>query len=153
MQENCGKQQLMKKLLFIFILFTACLAHAQGKKEKQVIQRTYELSNTVFGTKDRQAIEDLFAREATYGHSGGKLETRAEAIAGITSNKSVYKDTVLSNMTVLMEDDVAIVRHIFQANEVNSEGKTSVLKLGLMLVWVKEKRKWRLMGRQAVRVM
>ena len=143
----------MKKLLFIIILFTASLAHAQGKKEKQVMERTYELSNTVFGTKDRQAIEDLFAREATYGHSGGKLETRAEAIAGITSNKSVYKDTVLSNMTVLLEDDVAIVRHIFQANEVNSEGKTSVLKLGLMLVWVKEKRKWRLMGRQAVRVM
>ena len=44
-------------------------------------------------------------------------------------------------MTVLMEDDVAIVRHIFQANEVNSEGKTSVLKLGLMLIWVKEKKK------------
>ena len=143
----------MKKLLFIIILFTASFAHAQGKKEKQVMERTYELSNTVFGTKDRQAIEDLFAREATYGHSGGKLETRAEAIAGITSNKSVYKDTVLSNMTVLLEDDVAIVRHNFQANEVNSEGKTSVLKLGLMLVWVKEKRKWRLMGRQAVRVM
>jgi hypothetical protein len=141
----------MRKLIFIPVLLATAFCFAQGKKERAVIERTYLLSHTVFGTRDSLTLEDLFAKKTSYGHSGGKVETRQEAIAAIAGNRSVYTDTAVSNIKVIFEDDVAIVRHLFRAKENKPDGTISPLNLSMMLVWVKEKGRWRLMGRQAVR--
>ena len=150
MQADGGKKQLMKRIFFYIFLALSLPAVAQSKKEKELVERTYLLSHTVFGTKDSLALEDLFARKATYGHSHGNLQTREEAIAGICKNRSKYTDTSLKIISVTIGDDVAIVRHLFKAVETNKDGKKTDLNFSMMLVWVKEKGKWRLMGRQAV---
>jgi ketosteroid isomerase-like protein len=142
----------MKKLLAFIFLASAIVANAQSKQEKELIARTYLLSHTVFGTKDSLTLEDLFARQASYGHSHGNLQTRAEAIKGISQNKSKYTDTSVTILKVIVEDDVAIVRHLFKANENKPDGTVTPLNFTMMLVWVKEKGKWKLMGRQAVSV-
>jgi ketosteroid isomerase-like protein len=142
----------MKKLLVIIFVATAIISNAQSKQEKELIARTYLLSHTVFGTKDSLTLEDLFAKQASYGHSHGNLQTRAEAIKGISQNKSKYTDTSVTILKVIIEDDVAIVRHLFKANENKADGTVTPLNFTMMLVWVKEKGKWRLMGRQAVSV-
>ncbi len=142
----------MKSVFFLAAIVVSSLTFAQSKKERQLIERTYLLSHTVFGTKDRSTLEDLFARNATYGHSGGKLETRDEAITNISNNSSTYADTAVSNIHVIIEDDVAIVRHLFKAREIKKDGTVVPLNFSMMLVWVKEKQKWRLMGRQAVKL-
>jgi ketosteroid isomerase-like protein len=141
----------MKKIIFVTAFLVACLAgFAQSKDEKALVQRTYLLSHTVFGTKDSLTLEDLFAKKATYGHSHGNLQTREEAIAGVSRNKSVYTDTSVTILKIIVDDDVAIVRHLFKATETNAAGKVAPLNFTMMLVWVKQKGKWRLMGRQAV---
>ena len=142
----------MKKLLILFSLTVAIIANAQSKKEKELIERTYLLSHTVFGTKDSLTLEDLFAKQATYGHSHGNLQTREEAIKGASKNKSYYTDTSVTILKVIIDDDVAIVRHLFKANEHKPDGSVTPLNFTMMLVWIKEKGKWRLMGRQAVSV-
>ena len=143
----------MTKVLFIFTLLLLSFAGiSQTKKEQALIERTYLLSHTVFGTKDSLTLEDLFARKLSYGHSGGKVETRAEAIAAISRNKSIYTDTAVSNISVVVNDNVAIVRHLFKANEKKLDGSVLPLNFTMMLVWVKEKGAWRLMGRQAVKL-
>ena len=143
----------MKKIFAFIFLLSAFAANAQSKDEKAVIERTYLLSRTVFGTKDSLTLEDLFAKPATYGHSNGNIQTREQAITGISHNPSVYSDTSVTNLSVIFaDDDVAIVRHVFKAKETAKDGKENQLSLGLMLVWVKKKGKWRLFGRQAVRL-
>ena len=142
----------MKNLVVFLFLFTAIISNAQRKTEQTLIARTYLLSHTVFGTKDSVTLKDLFANKASYGHSGGKIETRSEAITAISTNKSVYTDTSVSNIKVDVNDDVAVVRHLFKARETNVEGKVAALNFSMLLVWVKEKGKWRLMARQAVRL-
>jgi len=141
----------MKKLFFGIAMLNALALSAQSKDEKQLIARTYLLSHTVFGTKDSLVLEDLFAKTATYGHSHGKIQNRIEAIEGISHNQSTYTDTAVSNISVIFgDDDVAIVRYLFKANEHTKEGKIVPLDFTMMLVWVKEKGKWKLFGRQAV---
>src|SRR5258705_816372 len=141
----------MNKIFVFVLLLNAFTVNAQSKNEKAVIERTYLLSHTVFGTKDSLTLEDLFAKPATYGHSHGNVQTREQAISGISHNQSTYTDTSVSNVSVIFEDDdVAIVRHVFKATENAKDGKLTPLNLGLMLVWVKEKGKWKLFGRQAV---
>jgi len=142
----------MKKLVVILLLATTIVSNAQSKQEKEIIARTYLLSHTVFGTKDSLTLEDLFAKQATYGHSHGNLQTREEAIKGISKNKSTYTDTSITILKVIIEDDVAIVRHLFKAKENKPDGTVTPLNFTMMLVWIKEKGKWRLMGRQAVSV-
>lgn len=143
----------MKKLLVLFCLIITVGVNAQSKDEKALVERTYLLSHTVFGTRDSMALEDLFARKASYGHSSGKIETRGEAVAAISKNQSVYTDTSVSNIYVMIDKDVAIVRHLFKAKETNKEGKVTPLNFSIMLAWVKQKGKWRLMGRQAVKLL
>lgn len=143
----------MKKLVFIScFLITSVIGLAQSKDEVALTERTYLLSHTVFGSKDSLTLEDLFAKTATYGHSHGNLQTREQAIKSISKNKSLYTDTAVSNIQVLINDKVAIVRYLFKAKENKADGTVTPLNFSMMLVWVKEGKKWRLMGRQAVSV-
>lgn len=144
----------MKKLTLIgAALIVGISCYGQSKDENKIIERTYLLSHTIFGTKDSLALEDLFAKKASYGHSGGKVETRQEAVAAISRNTSVYTDTAVSGIKVMVEDDVAVVRHLFKATETSKEGKVTPLNFTMMLVWKKEKGVWRLMGRQATKLL
>ena len=143
----------MKKVFFGVAMLHGLALSAQSKDEKQLMAQTYLLSHTVFGTKDSNMLESLFAKTATYGHSRGNVQTREQAIAGISQNQSTYTDTSVSNISVIFgDDDVSIVRYLFKATEHTKDGKAVPLNLNIMLVWIKEKGKWKLFGRQAVGV-
>lgn len=139
------------KLIIVFFLMTLGVC-AQHPGDKEVIHKTYLLSHTVFGTKDSMVLEQLFAKNVSYGHSKGNIQTRQEAIASISRNRSVYTDTSVSRISVLFQNDVAITRHLFRAVETNQEGKVTNLNFSMMLVWIKERGSWKLMGRQAVAI-
>lgn len=143
----------MKKLLIILILIPSICVNAQSKKVRQALANTRLLERTVFGTKDSLTLEKLFAKDATYIHSSGKVEARAEAIRNIVQNKSVYAkiDTLVGYRTEIVKDSI-LVEHAFVAKETKADGAQSTLRLNLVLVWVKEKGKWKLYRRKATRI-
>lgn len=148
-----SNEQLMKKAIYTAVFFLATFSlFAQSKEEKALAERTYLLSHTVFGNKDSATTEDLFAKKATYGHSSGKIETREEAVSAIVNNKAYYTDTTMRIESIVINGDVAIVRTVFKGKQNNPDGNAAPLNLHIMLVWAKEKGKWRLMGRQAVKL-
>ena len=143
----------MRYSIFLLLMLVGPVSFSQSKDEKELVKRTYLLSHTVFGTKDSLTLEGLFAKTATYGHSHGNLQTREQAIRGISHNQSTYTDTAVSNISVIFgDDDVAIVRYLFKATENTKDGKIVPLNFSMMLVWIKEKGTWKLFGRQAVSV-
>jgi hypothetical protein len=139
-------------ITIVLLLSGVVTINAQSKKaEQQIIAKTHLLSSTIFGTKDSTTLESLFALKASYGHSHGNLQTREEAIKSISKNKSVYKDTSVKDIKVLFgSKNTAIVRYLFDANENKLDGTVTPLRFSMMLVWIKEKGKWKLFGRQAV---
>jgi hypothetical protein len=141
-----------KYLLLILWVISCSFVFSQSKQEREVLANSRLLHKTVFGNKDSSALEELFGPTLTYGHSGGKIQNRAEAIDGIVHNKSTYTDTSVKSYTVMINDDAAIVRYVMRETETNAEGKAVPLRLAIMLVWVEEKGKWKLFGRQAVRL-
>src|SRR5882672_4297349 len=106
----------MKYQLALALLFFVAATNAQSD-EKELTEKTYLLSRTVFGTKDSVTLEKLLAKTVSYGHSHGNLQTRDELIKGVARNKSRYTDTLVSNVKIFMEDNTAIVRHLFKAKE------------------------------------
>jgi hypothetical protein len=142
----------MKKLFTILSFFIVVAVNAQTKDEKELTEKTYLLSHTVFGSKDSVTLEKLLAKTVSYGHSHGNLQNREEMIKGITKNQSNYTDTAVSNIKIFIQDKTAIVRYLFKAKENKKDGTVVDLDFSMMLVWIKEKGQWKLMGRQAVSV-
>ncbi|MGG9963325.1 nuclear transport factor 2 family protein [Ferruginibacter sp. SUN106] len=140
----------MKIIITFLFLLGFVAVKAQTKDEKELTEKTYLLSHTVFGTKDSLTLEKLLAKTVSYGHSHGNLQTREEMIKGVSRNQSNYTDTAVSGIKIFIEDKTAIVRYLFKAKENKKDGTVTDLDFSMMLVWIKEKGKWKLMGRQAV---
>ena len=58
----------------------------------------------------------------------------------------------LEDFNVFFEKNTAIVRHAIKGTSIDKDGKQSPLHIGLLQVWVKQKRQWKLTARQAVKL-
>ncbi len=142
----------MRIPLTILSLFLLLSGNAQNKEEIRILANTRLLHQTVFGTKDSLVLEKLFGSVVSYGHSSGKVENRAEAIRGILRNRTIYQDLQIDGIQVQIEGTTAVTRHVMMATELAADNQQRPLKLMVVLVWVKQKKEWKLMARQAVKV-
>jgi hypothetical protein len=140
-----------KTFLFLLVLSTSySFAVAQSKEEK-VWQRVEALTKAVFETKDSATLDDLISSNLSYGHSGGNIEDKKTMVHNASASKTEYKNKKFERVSIDVKDETAIVRHNFRAISVDN-GKESPLDLGILQVWKKEKGKWRLWARQAVKI-
>jgi ketosteroid isomerase-like protein len=142
----------MRKLIFIVALFSSLAAMAQTRKDVAILAASHELHMAVFRDKDSSTVADMFADQLTYGHSSAKIENREEAIQGIIHNKSTYKTVMMGAILVCITGNTAVSRYNYETDEVKPDGTISHLKLHILLVWAKEKKKWKLLARQAVKI-
>jgi len=124
-------------------------AHAESADEAAVGKAIDDLTKAMMAA-DKAKLEALTADQLSYGHSSGKVETKAEFIGVIADKKTIFKSITLSNPSVAVVGNNAIARHIFAA-EVEAGGQASSPKIGVMQVWVKDGGGWKLLARQAFR--
>ena len=142
----------MKKLLIIFLTtFFSSSAFCQSDKEAEVWARVEAINKAVFEARDSAALEDLVADKVTYGHSTGEIDDKRAMIRRSVSSKDVYKNTVVEKSGVTYAGETVIVRYTLRADVVK-EGITSPINISILQVWAKDKRKWRLFARQAVKI-
>ena len=78
------------------------------------------------------------------------VQTQSVFVDVIASKKSVYKSIELSNQTIDIAGNNAIVRHNWLGESGPADGsKWSVSKIGILQVWQKEGAAWKLLARQA----
>ena len=100
---------------------------------------------------DKAQLEALVADQLSYGHSGGVVQDKAVFVDVIASKKTVYKSIVLTDQTVAVAGNDAIVRHAWSSESV-SDGKSNLSKIGVLQVWQKQGTAWKLLARQAFKV-
>ena len=98
---------------------------------------------------DKAALDKLTLPELSYGHSSGRLENKAEFIAALASGKSGFSAIDLSDQTVNVVDNIALVRHVFSGTR-RKEGDK--MKLAILTVWLQRQDQWKLLARQAARL-
>lgn len=142
---------LKKILILLMIVFSAFVADvsAQTKAEKQVADAVENLRQAMIDG-DGAKLEKIASDKLSYGHSGGLVESKSEFVKKITSGASDFVSIELSEQTIAVSGDKAIVRHILSANT-NDGGKPGTVKLKILLVWQKNKGQWQLLARQAVK--
>jgi ketosteroid isomerase-like protein len=134
--------------LIVFLMMTTTI-EAQTADEKAVAEAVEQLRKAMVGA-DIPKLKSLAADEISYGHSNGLIENKAQFVDQFVTGTSVFKTINLSDQTVKIFGDVAIVRHRLtgDTNNSNVPGKVDLM---VLLVWQKQKGTWKLLARQAVK--
>ncbi|MDM0050738.1 nuclear transport factor 2 family protein [Variovorax sp. J22R115] len=96
------------------------------------------------------ALDALVADDLSYGHSGGKVDTKASFISDLMDGKSDFVNITITEQIINVIDNVAIVRHTLTA-DTNDSGKPGKVSIKILGVWQKQGDNWKLLARQAVR--
>ncbi len=97
---------------------------------------------------DAAALDKLYHPDLTYVHSGGKYETKAEAIAAATKPGSLAKAVVVHSTAIRVYGNTGIVNA--KVDITNAAGETS--HLDLLLVWLKSPSGWQMTARHALKL-
>ncbi|MDN3566399.1 nuclear transport factor 2 family protein [Paeniroseomonas aquatica] len=131
-------------------LIAASPAMAQHGEEHAVAQAVEALTRAMLDP-DRRALEPLCADALSYGHSAGRVETKAEFIANLLAKTAAFRSLKVSAQTIAVTGNEAIVRHVLDG-ETDSAGKIAPVHIGVLQVWQKQAGNWRLFARQAFRI-
>jgi ketosteroid isomerase-like protein len=142
----------MKYIIAGFVSIMSLTAFSQSSGDQDVWRNVEALNGAVFSTKDSNALNALLSDKASYSHSNGAIESKAEMVVNAVANKTTYRDIGMEKISLTVVDNTAIARHLFTATQTDKEGKESALRLGVLQVWMKTGNQWELLARQAVRV-
>jgi ketosteroid isomerase-like protein len=140
-----------KLILSIFaIMLSTTLLPAQTADEKAVAAAVEKL-RTAMVASDKAALENLAADDISYGHSNGLVENKAQFVDQFVTGKTDFVNIALSDQTIKIAGDAAIVRHRLVADTNNNKvpGKVDII---ILMVWQKQKGDWKLLARQAAKI-
>ncbi|MBK1659140.1 nuclear transport factor 2 family protein [Paracraurococcus ruber] len=124
---------------------------SQGNDQAQVAQAVEALTKAMLAV-DAAQLRALTHPRLSYGHSAGRIETQAQFIAYLEGRQSAFRTIQLSEQTVEIVSDEAIVRHLFTGETVDPAGKATPVRIGVLQIWTKDGGPWRLLARQAYRL-
>jgi Domain of unknown function (DUF4440) len=87
-------------------------ARAESADEGAVKKAVDDLTKAMTAA-DKAKLESLVSDQLSYGHSSGKVETKAEFVSVIAGKKTIYKSITLSDPTVSVTGNNAVARHTF----------------------------------------
>ena len=146
---------MLKKIVSLIAGLSLCLlcvgAQAQTDAATTAVAGAVEKLRVQMVTPNEASLKALLADDLSYGHSGGKIDTKASFVADLLSGASDFVSIELTEQTVRVVGDTAIVRHTLSA-ATNDGGKPGTVKLHILTVWQKQGSDWKLLARQAVRI-
>ena len=142
----------MYKILVAMAIFINAIitANAQSQAERKVAEAVESLRNAMINA-DKNGLENLVADKLSYGHSGGAVDDKKAFVEKIVSGQSDFVTIDLSEQTISISGNTAIIRHILKA-KTNDGGKPGEVNLRILLIWQKQNGGWKLLARQAVKI-
>lgn len=140
----------MKKFIVFILLGVSVMVKAQSKDEVSVLAAVENMRLALI-SGDKTALENVAAADLSYGHSSGKIQDKAAFVEAIASGSSDFVTVEYKNQTVKVTGKTAIVRHELHA-KTNDGGKPGEAHIGVLLVWQKQGKDWKLLGRQAFKL-
>ena len=145
------QSKLLSLTVLLFTLLTGMqTVYAQSTDETALNQALDSLRKAMIA-KDGKQFDALISENVSYGHSAGRIETKAEFIKVALASKSVLKSLTFTEQTNKIVGNSAIVRFMYNG-ESELDGKMSTTKIGVLTVWQKEQGAWKLFARQAYRL-
>jgi ketosteroid isomerase-like protein len=141
----------MKKLFIVIAFLIPFIMKAQSRSETQVAEAVEKLKKAMLNG-DLVKLNDITADNLSYGHSSGLVENKNDFIEKLVNGESHFLSIDLTEQTISISDNTAIVRHILTAKTHDKGKDIADVHLKVLLVWQKQKGGWRLLARQAVKI-
>lgn len=143
----------MKNYLVILMLSLWSSAQSQSKQTIKIMADSKLLVKTIYETRDSATLESLFASAMTHRTADGRIETREEAIQNIMHNPSAYaRADMRSGYGVAKEKDSTTVKYFYRGREIKPDGSNVIYTANMVMVWVKEKKKFKLLRLETIKV-
>ena len=140
----------MKNAL-IFFVSVMLIMQVSAQTEVAAVNAATETLRKGLMEKNRTLLDQITLPSLSYGHSSGLIEDKATFINALVSGPVSFASIQISGQTISIDGDVAVVRHLWNAKLVDN-GNQRDLKLSVLLIWKKEKKEWKLLARQAVKL-
>ena len=130
---------------------TGAAATASSASTEQAVAAAAEKLRVAMIDPTPAALTALVADDLSYGHSGGRVDTKDSFIGDLIAGKSDFVTIAITDQTIKVVGNSAIVRHTLTA-DTNDSGKPGKVQIKILGVWQQQGSQWRLLARQAVRV-
>jgi len=141
----------MNKLIIALIFITSTSFLSVNQNDEIAVAAAVEQLRLAMVSGDRAALANIAAEQLSYGHSGGLIENKAEFVEKIASGNSDFVSITLSEQSIAISGKTAIVRQRLDA-VTNDGGKPGEAHIKVLLVWQKQGKQWKLLARQAVKI-
>lgn len=136
---------------FLTCFVLACSSAFAQQSTEADVAKAMDALNAAILSGDAQKLNAITGAQLSYGHSNGRLETKAEFVSSLAERRSVFVKIEISNQKIAMMGDTAIVRNHL-SGDTNSGGKPAHVELDIMYVFRLEGGEWKLIGRQAYKL-
>ena len=96
--------------------------------EVAAVAQSVEACYKAIFNKNQQQLEALVSDQLSFCHSVGRLENKAQYIAGAMNPRTIWKSLGPVDQTIVISGDTAVVRHTM-AGESTREGKPNSVNL------------------------
>jgi Domain of unknown function (DUF4440) len=120
-------------------------------KDEQEVAKAVETLRQVMIHPDSIILKNLAADELVYVHSSGTARNKRGFIDEFMKGWSVMTSLTISDQSIQMAGNNAIVRHHLTGDTFNKNvaGKLDII---VLMVWQKQKGHWKLLARQAAKI-
>ena len=141
---------MISNILHFFISGLLCLVLSDGYAQKGILESESARFSAMMN-RDTIALQRLISTELIYVHSNGLVESKADFIHSVGSGKIVYSTMVSASNQVVHWNRTATINGIIQVKGV-SHGNPFDIKLRYLSVYKKERRVWKLIRWQSLKV-
>ncbi|MGS2741541.1 nuclear transport factor 2 family protein [Sinomicrobium sp. M5D2P17] len=159
----------IKKVSLLLLFLGSFISCSEGKKEQQksgiaqgemiisvaqeqnAVKAVVELLRGVIIEPDEILLSNLTSDELTYGHSSGVIQDKDKFIDDLVHGAFDFTEVDFTDQRIVVSGSTAIVRHIFEAKATNA-GEPVDIRIGNVLVYVKQEGEWKLLARQAYKL-
>ena len=145
-------KNIIRHLLNIFFLvtFLGKENYAQTQDQTQLTQRLEQFRLAMIHP-DSVVLTDLASDDLEYVHSSGTVRNKQEFINEFMKRWTNFSKVTITNQTIKITGDNAIVRHRLVA-DAHNPGYPAVVDIIVLMVWRKEGGKWKMLARQAAKI-
>lgn len=144
----------MNRILFaclLGMLFSIDPLSAQSKSESAVLKRVEALRRAMIDA-DAAALDELVSDDLSYGHSNAVVEDKKRFREKLITGESDFITMDLSDLTVKISGKTALVRCRLDG-QTSDGGKPGQAKLHVLMVWQEKGGQWKLLARQATKLL
>ena len=138
-------------LAVVLFQFSGSAQNSSKSEDEIAVTTCVETLRQAMIDADAKKLKELTSTDLSYGHSSGVVQNQTVFIEKIANGESDFVTIEFQNQTIEIVRDNAIVRHNLVAHTKDG-GIDKDIKIGIMLVWQKQKNNWLLIARQAYKL-